>query len=333
MSILVVFFLLLGCPDEPTPYKQSEVIKNITFDPVSNIIIKAEGSDNWPITWADDDNLYTSWGDGKGFRPYTDKKYSLGVSRIEGEFDNFRGINVASPSSSTSGGNKGPKASGMLMVDSKLYMWVRNTNNSTLAWSDDFSKSWNWGFKFINSFGCPTFLNFGKNYEGSRDDYVYIYSQDGPSAYESYDGIVLARVHRTKIKDKDSYRFFKGMDKKGKPIWTVDINQRMPIFKYDDHCLRLEVVYNSGIQRYLMTVAYDFEGGWGIFDAPEPWGPWTTVFHTEKWDVEGTHGYRFPTKWIFNNGKTMYLVFSGLAAEGYDAFNVRRMDIVLNNRK
>ena len=28
-----------------------------------------------------------------------------------------------------------------------------------------------------------------------------------------------------------------------------------------------------------------FEGGFGIYDAPEPWGPWTTVFFTEKWDV------------------------------------------------
>ena len=27
----------------------------------------SQGSDNWPITWADDGHQYTSWGDGCGF--------------------------------------------------------------------------------------------------------------------------------------------------------------------------------------------------------------------------------------------------------------------------
>tara|TARA_B100000686_G_scaffold261408_1_gene274348 strand:- start:1286 stop:1456 length:171 start_codon:yes stop_codon:yes gene_type:complete len=28
-----------------------------------------------------------------------------------------------------------------------------------------------------------------------------------------------------------------------------------------------------------------FEGGFGLYDAPEPWGPWTTVFFTDQWDI------------------------------------------------
>mgnify|MGYP000505948294 CR=1 FL=1 len=36
-------------------------------------------ADNWPITWADDDQLYTAYGDGKGFEPYIDVKLSVPV--------------------------------------------------------------------------------------------------------------------------------------------------------------------------------------------------------------------------------------------------------------
>jgi hypothetical protein len=54
-----------------------------------------------------------------------------------------------------------------------------------------------------------------------------------------------------------------------------------------------------------------FEGGFAIYDAPEPWGPWTTVYFTEKWDVGPGETASFPTKWMSGDGKTLYLVFSG----------------------
>jgi hypothetical protein len=76
-------------------------------------------------------------------------------------------------------------------------------------------------------------------------------------------------------------------------------------------------------------VAYNHSGGWGIFDAPEPWGPWTTAFHTDYWGLGGTHGYRLPAKWIGPDAKDMTLIFSGvkLPDKTYDAFCVRRMTL------
>ena len=41
-------------------------------------------------------------------------------------------------------GAEGRKASGMLMVDGVLYMWVRNAGNAGLAWSSDRGRSWTW---------------------------------------------------------------------------------------------------------------------------------------------------------------------------------------------
>ena len=310
------------------PYPPSPLIESIEFDPPDRIILKAEGSDNWPITWGDDDCLYTAYGDGWGFEPKVERKLSLGLAKIIGFPPDFKGVNIRSPTGERTGdGPKGPKASGMLMVDGLLYMWVRNVGNSMLMWSEDHGLTWREGFRFRISFGCPTFLNFGRNYEGARDEYVYIYSQDGPSAYEPYDGVVLARVHKSRIREREAYEFFAGLDEEGRPVWTKEIRERRPVFVFSGHCERLDVVYNPGLKRYLMALGFNHKGGWGIFDAPEPWGPWTTAFFTERWDCGDTHSYRIPSKWISRDGRTFYLVFSGRGR--YDAFCVRRATVKL----
>jgi len=53
-----------------------------------------------------------------------------------------------------------------------------------------------------------------------------------------------------------------------------------------------------------------FAGGFGIYDAPEPWGPWTTVFFTPRWDTGPGETSSLPTKWMLPDG-TIHLVFSG----------------------
>ena len=82
-----------------------------------------------------------------------------------------------------------------------------------------------------------------------------------------------------------------------------------------------------------MALGYDHAAGWGLYDAPEPWGPWTTAFHTDgtdkgPWGIPGTHGYRLPAKWISSDGRTMTLIFSGVRIDKdttNDAFCTRTM--------
>jgi hypothetical protein len=106
-------------------------------------------------------------------------------------------------------GAAGRKASGLLMVEGVLYLWARNVNNSQLAWSTDHGSTWAWSdWKFTNSFGCPGFLNFGPNYAGARDGFVYVYSHDSDSAYTAADGMVLARVPKARIRERSAYEFF-----------------------------------------------------------------------------------------------------------------------------
>ncbi|MBL7041954.1 MAG: serine hydrolase [Pirellulaceae bacterium] len=308
------------------PYPPSPVIKGIEWAPASTIIRKAKGGDNWPITWGDDDHLYTAYGDGWGFQPFVETKLSMGLVRVTGGPEDSRGTNLRSPTAERKGGGaSGPKVSGMLMVDGVLYMLVRNTANSQLAWSSDRGRTWSWSpWKFETSFGYPTFLNFGRDYDGARDKYIYIYSQDSDSAYKRSNRMVLARVPAKRITKRDAYEFFKRLDAKGDPIWTRDVAERGAAFVHKGQCYRSSVSYNAALRRYLwcQTGAGDdtrFHGGFAIYDAPEPWGPWTTVFYTEQWDVGPGETSCLPTKWMSADGRTVHLVFSG-----DDCFSVRK---------
>jgi CubicO group peptidase (beta-lactamase class C family) len=317
------------------PYPPSAVIRGIEWAPAETIIRQAPGGDNWPLTWADDDNLYTAYGDGKGFRPFIDVKLSMGLARVSGPADKYFGENIRSPSFETRGdGAKAKKASGILMVDGTLYLWARNAGNAQLAWSTDHGQTWTWSdWKLTESFGCPTFLNFGRNYAGSRDEFVYIYSHDSDSAYEPADRMVLARVPQLHIADREDYEFFTGLGKAGEPTWSSNPVRRAAVFTNPSRCYRSGISYNAGLKRYLWCQIIPgedtrFAGGFGIYDAPQPWGPWTTVFFTPRWDVGPGETASIPTKWISDDGRTIHLAFSG-----DDHFSVRRGTLELTTTR
>jgi CubicO group peptidase (beta-lactamase class C family) len=318
----------------PSP-PRSAVIKEIRWAPPETIVRKAKGSDNWPMTWADDDALYAAYGDGNGFEPFIAEKLSLGFAKITGAPPDFKGENLRSPTGEARGqGAAGKKASGMLMVDGVLYLLARNAANSQLAWSRDRGKTWTWAdWKFTESFGCPTFLNFGRNYAGARDDFVYIYSPDSDSAYEVADSLALARVPKYRIHEREAYEFFAGLDGAGRPKWTRDLARRAAVLANPGRCYRSGATYDAALRRYLLVhpapgatsrdrdgkIDVRFSGGLAIYDAPEPWGPWTTAFFAERWDVGPGDTASFPTKWMSADGRTLYLVFSG-----DDSFSVRK---------
>jgi CubicO group peptidase (beta-lactamase class C family) len=307
-------------------YPRSPVISRLDWAPAEAIVRQAKGSDNFPLTWADDDRLYTAYGDGWGFEPLVPEKLSLGFAAILGSPPRFSGVNIRSATGEQRGdGERGRKASGMLMVKGVLYLWTRNAGNSQLAWSTDHGRTWTWSeWKFTTSFGCPGFLNFGKNYAGARDSYVYVYSLDSDSAYAAADRMVLARVPSDSIRNRDAYEFFKQLTPDRRPIWTKDVAERGGVFANPGGCYRSGLSFNPALRRYLWCqIGPDkdsrFSGGLGVYDAPEPWGPWTTVYFTDKWDVGPGESASFPTKWMSADGRTVHLVFSG-----DDSFSVRR---------
>ncbi|HJZ55880.1 MAG TPA: serine hydrolase [Gemmataceae bacterium] len=328
------FFRLIvrSVKDAPPP---SPVIRDVRWAPADTIIRLAKGSDNWPTTWGDDDAIYTAYGDGWGFDPRVPDKLSLGFAKITGTPPDIAGVNIRSVTGEQKGdGKAGKKASGLLMVNGVLYMWVRNAGNTQLAWSKDRGKTWEWAnWTVSTSFGCPTFLNYGKDYAGARDNFVYVYSPDADGAYDPADRMNLARVPKDRIRERDAYEFFRGAESPGRPLWSKDVADRGAVLSDPGRCYRSMVSYNAGLKRYLWCVTLpskEKKGTYGltIYDAPEPWGPWTTAYRAEVWDTDAGESCGFPTKWMSPDGKTLHLVF----ASG-DAFCVRKAELVLHDPK
>ena len=119
-----------------------------------------------------------------------------------------------------------------------------------------------------------------------------------------------------------AYEFFRFVDSDGRPNWSKDPADCGEAFANPLGCYRVTVSYNAGLKRYLLCQAgadRKAKAGFGIFDAPEPWGPWTTVTYVQQWDVGPGETCSLPTKWINGDGKTVHLIFSG-----GDCFAVRK---------
>jgi len=323
------FRLIVRAVQDPPP--ASPVIRGLRWAPADSIVRLAKGSDNWPMTWGDDDAMYTAYGDGWGFDPRRPEKLSLGFAKVLYDPPSIVGENIPSPTGEQKGdGAKGKKASGLLMVDGVLYLWARNAKNAQLAWSKDRGKTWEWANWTIGvSFGCPTFLNYGKNYAGARDKFIYVYSPDADGAYDPADRMVLMRVPKDDMKSRETYEFFAGIAPDGQPRWTRDEKDLAAVFTHPGKCYRSMVSYNAGLKRYLWCVTRPIPGkertyGLAIYDAPEPWGPWTLAYAADSWDVDAGESAGFPTKWMSDDGKRLFLVFSG-----GDAFCVRKAELIL----
>ncbi len=360
-GLLLIGLVVAGCLTvirptgaEPTAaYPPSSVINYITFD-WSTYRKLAPGSDNWAITWADDGHQYAVWGDGGGFGGTNDDgRVSLGVGRIEGPFNGYNGANVWGGKNGENPSQFNGKSYGILAVNGDLYMWRCGEASSTTAYnfqelyrSTDRAKTWQFtGVRFDQAFFpgsdrgfyCPTFLQFGQNYAGARDSYVYIYApeiQTTAWAVQKPGKITLLRVEKTRLADPAAYDYFAGLDSGNNPTWTKNPAGRLPVFQDAvNGVMMTSAIYNPGIDRYLLITEHTdtLSGNIGIYDAPAPWGPWTTVLLQGNFGAptieSSTFFWNFSSKWFRNNGRDFTLVFTGV--NSMDAWNTVDGRIVL----
>ena len=319
----------MGNDHGAAPYPPSEAVTALRWD---DKILRYGGEragDNWAITWVAtgqapaDDRFVTSYGDGNGFGPRPEN-YTLAFATVQGQPPDLHVADLVTDIDTPVGwGKKGIKASGLLMVEDALYLFVRNYEvgddwrHSRLAVSLDQGETWTWAdWHFAESFGCPEFVQYGPAYAGARDDYVYVVSQDGRSAYDFNPDIVMARVPKAEVARREAYEFFAGYGASG-PNWNPDIARRQPVFTDPRGTQRVALTYNRGLGRYFLVTAHAVGSGathtpaLGVFDAPEPWGPWTTVYYDDAWADGWMIHHKFPTGWMSEDGRTMWLAFSG----------------------
>jgi hypothetical protein len=219
--------------DRP-PYPPSPVIAGIAFDR-DTLVTAAQGSDQFGTTWAADDNLYVAWGDGGGFEGTNSLgRASLGVGRIAGLPPDWHGTNVwggVSPLSSQPS-IPGKTSSGVIALGGAIYLYVVEQDvwtRNRLWRSTDLGMSWtDLGPLFDEpgaAFCDPGILQFGRDYAGARDGFVYGYSEEPWP-----DALALFRVPQDRLASRDAYEFFAGLDAAGRPTWTSDLAQQKPVF-------------------------------------------------------------------------------------------------------
>jgi hypothetical protein len=342
-----------GQRESAIPYPLSAVIKDVTWDS-DHVVHAAPGSDLWPMTWASDGNVYTAWGDGGGFGGTNSRgRVSMGFARLDGVPPELSTVNVnggaASDKVPTWGCDDCGKTAGLLSVSGVIYAWVNEQNGNPpdvrLYWSNDLAATWqraDWSFPdpADPQFFPSTFLNFGRDYQDARDDYVYSYGGKWIWAQGKEDNVYLARAPKTRLSVRGAYEFFAGLDKAGNPTWERDIINRKPVFKDENGVNNsglVNVVHNSALKRYILISSHRNPGEptktglgrLGIFDGPSPWGPWTTVAYYDKWlGLGDSHAlaYDIPTKWISADGRAFWMTYSSPTADRFNlikgTFNV-----------
>ena len=355
LGILTLAGLASGVLSAPmAPYPHSNLIREITWswDTYTNAAI---GSDLWPVTWGPDNNLYTAWGDGGGFGGSDhDGRVAMGFARIEGTPDHWRGVNVNGGKNTehpASFPQKG-KTGALIFVHGVLYAAVNLQDgtwpavNHELAWSTNFGATWamtGWFFpKGAGHFQPSAFLNFGKDYAGvpkQLEDYVYLYGVKRVTDSQKVGGIYLTRVPVDQIKEHTAYEYFRGTNSNGESTWTAKSDKAEIVFN-DHNCDGIgSVVYAPALKRYLLASFHGGPGQLGVFDAPNPWGPWTTVCYYENFGGMGATGEglvcTFPPKWMSADGLTLWCIFScygGSSKTGiyaHDRFNLVKATLQL----
>lgn len=313
--------------------------------------------DTYPMTWADDGEIYTSAGDPL----WGETTSGLDIEKFTGGPTDYKITKLNHMNDYLGWGGNGPKPSGMICVDGILYFSFQNMllnkkppfslvsqhgSDAHIIYSTNKGSFWTPSFANITApmflghkFGGPSFINFGQNNANARDNFVYAVSGD---QWDNGSNIRLGRVPCDNITRKESWEWVAAFTPSGEPAWSYDLDEAIPVLSIHRWLGMPEMVYLSGINRYLLftwRLHKDFCPNEGtdliIMEAPEPWGPFSLVHFEEYWESKEFNPYcpRLPLKWIEQDGLTCWLQFSGTWGStndgGYYRSNVHRLRLIM----
>ncbi len=314
--------------------------------------------DTYPMTWADDGEIYASAGDPL----WGETRDGLDVEKFSGGPTDYK-ITKVNPMNDYKGwGGNGPKPSGMICVDGVLYLAFQNMlgaqkppssllsqhgSDAQIVYCTEKTNFWIPalgniaaplfpGFKF----GGPAFINYGRNNANARDDYVYAVSSD---QWDNGSNLRLGRAPADEIVRREAWEWVCAFAPSGEPAWSHDLDQAIPVLSLHRWLGLPEMVYLAGIGRYLLLtwrLHKDFSPDDGtdliVLESPEPWGPFALVHFEEDWEGQAFNPYcpRVPLKWMDADGTRGWLQFSGSwgpagQKAGYYRSNVRPFRLVM----
>ena len=209
--------------------------------------------------------------------------------------------------------------------------------------------------------GAPHFVDFGRNMEHSPDGKAYLLGMGAEEndakprpcikpgkpgevfqvvdnctsdfahanlSWITADQAYLARVTPSPetINDLKSYEFFAGHDAAGKPVWTKDFAKIKPLLEWNNHMGCVTATYVPGLKKYLMCVT----DGWPtvakmnsyILEADQITGPWRMVTYMKDFG-EQAYFLNFPSKFISEDGKTLWLCYSANFSPGWNGVDLK----------
>ncbi len=191
-------------------------------------------------------------------------------------------------------------------------------------------------------FGNVCVIQYGQDYAGTpspRKDYVYLYSTENKEPAANRD-ILLARCDKDRLRQRGAYEFFSGTA--DSPSWSKDLGKAQSVFHATGGVSWwVSCVYDVALKRYLLLATHPPFGGqfqdhkgFGMFEAERPWGPWKAIIYTRDAGdiIQGmTEGISFtiPSKWIQEEGKTLWMVFAGRPSDPYYSFNLVKLRLDL----
>lgn len=297
--------------------------------------------DTFPMTWADDDEIYTSAGDPN----WGETGDGLDVERFSGGPEDYRIHKLNHMNDYRGWGGNGPKPTGMICVDGILYLAFQNLRRMRTAPFSLVSQhgsdahivhavrnvsgcygvgQWTPALPTIEApmfpghrFGGPAFINFGKDNAGARDGFVYAVSGD---QWDNGSNLRLGRVAKGRILSRQHWEWVCAFAPDGTPAWSGDLDESIPVLSLHRWLGLPEMVFLPALRRYLLLtwrLQRDFSGDDGtdllVLDAPEPWGPFTLVHAEQLWEGREVSPYcpRLPLKWLDADGAGGWMQFSG----------------------
>lgn len=362
------------------PYPQSAILGSISWNYAGKQRYGEAGrSDIWDSTWYDDGSpggvIYAGWGDGFGFS--ATQKAELGISTLSGTPDSppltgadiFHGAPNPPECPGTNSSLVGGKPEGIVALPGVLYLhhstgdctisWLAKSTDGGHTWSDHIPASAPLQWPDANGFSPVGFLQYGISLAGTLIPestgipYIYVYLGNGTKVNGvsvNANKMYLARVPASptsSIESLSNWQFYGAPATNGDPNWVSSSANAVPVWTDPNNSESIVVTFDKAIGRY---IAYNDHGlklerEVGLFDAPSPWGPWTTFDYEEQFDNTsnasctlgcvgngGAVSFQFMQKWISADGLSLWAEYSSDSTFGsisYDALQMIKGTVTL----
>ena len=328
----------------------------------------------WHMSWSADDRQFTSLGGGMGWsdnpeRVYISRLLAISNGPHDATFQDLSGYPDHLQPASRENAPPVYTSFGTFTLDGHIYQFLNTLNRrppsareahfigTKLIHSPDNGRTWcnqdgstpvvweGWenrsrkNMLFYeepqNSFSLLSVLQMGRNYRENRDGFVYVYACNG-NTEGTMNQLVMCRVPKARILDREAYEFFAGLKSDDSGSWTKDINARAVVHTFPGgwvnstgvpHAWQPSVAYIAPLDLYLLAnwgngIAPDGAGFVkpcyiGFWSAQNPWGPWTQIHEANAWTPGNDPGSRaympiIAPKWIAKDGKSFWIVWSDL---------------------